>query len=249
MDTISRKVWDITMYITGTTIQGLTVQASDPTTYVTANLVMNLDAGLSSSFSGNTQWIDTISGLSFTLTGSPTFSSDNGGYLNFASGAGQYAQSPNQSFGSLTRFTTEAWHYYNGVGGGLPCLLTEVFPGANSKINYILGTGSSAGLQAGFFDGAFKVTPGYTMTVGNWYHIVGTYDGAAVKLFINNTMVYNTSAVGTPTSSTGGIRLMRRWDNADYWYGRLGVVRIYNTAFSNVQIDQNYQAVRSRFGI
>ena len=217
--------------------------------YVTANLVMNLDAGLSSSFSGNTTWVDTVSGLSFTLTGSPTFSSNNGGYLNFASGAGQYAQSPNQSFGSLTRFTTEAWHYYNGVGAGLPCLLTEVYPGATSKINYILGTGNSAGLQAGFFDGAFKVTPGYTMTVGNWYHIVGTYDGAAVKLFINNTMVYNTSAVGTPTSSTGGIRLMRRWDNADYWYGRLGVVRIYNTAFSNVQIDQNYQAVRSRFGI
>ena len=42
---------------------------------------------------------------------------------------------------------------------------------------------------------------------------------------------------------------MRRWDNPEYWGGRLGVVRIYNTAFSNVQIDQNYQAVRSRFGL
>ena len=62
-------------------------------------------------------------------------------------------------------------------------------------------------------------------------------------------MVYNTSYVGTPSSSQGGIRLMRRWDNADYWYGRLSVVRIYNTAFGNTQIDQNYQAVRSRFGI
>jgi len=237
------------MDINGVNLQGNSIYGQPPTTYVTANLVLNLDAGLTSSFSGNTTWVDTISGLSFTLTASPTFSSNNGGYLNFAAGAGQYAQSPNQSFGSLTRFTTEAWHYYNGVGTGLPCLLTEVYPGATSKINYILGTGSSAGLQAGFFDGSFKVTPGYAMTVGNWYHIVGTYDGAAAKLFINNTMVYNTSAVGTPTSSTGGIRLMRRWDNADYWYGRLGVVRIYNTALGNVQIDQNYQAVRSRFGI
>ena len=218
--------------------------------YVTANLVLNLDAGLTSSFSGNTTWRDTVSGLSFTLTGTPTFSSNNGGYLNFAAGAGQYAQSPNQGFGSLTRFTTEAWHYYDGASGWLPCLLTEVYPGVTSKINYILGSGSSTGLQAGFFDGVFwRVTTAYALTIGNWYHIVGTYDGATIKLFINNTMVYNTSYVGTPASSQGGIRLMRRWDNADYWYGRLGVVRIYNTAFGNTQIDQNYQAVRSRFGL
>ena len=66
---------------------------------------------------------------------------------------------------------------------------------------------------------------------------------------MNNTQVGTTAYTGTSTSSVGGIVLMRRWDNAEYWGGRLGVVRIYNTAFSNVQIDQNYQAVRSRFGI
>jgi hypothetical protein len=218
---------------------------------VDPDLKLWLDAGNSTSYPGTgTIWYDlTSNGNNLTLTGSPTFSSNNGGYLNFAAGAGQYAQSPNQSFGSLTRFTTEAWHYYDGASGGLPCLLTEVYPGATSRINYTLGSASSTGLQAGFFDGGWRVTTGYTLTVGNWYHIVGTYDGATVKLFINNTMVYNTSYVGTPASSAGGIRLMRRWDNPDYWYGRLGVVRIYNTAFSNVQIDQNYQAVRSRFGI
>jgi hypothetical protein len=42
---------------------------------------------------------------------------------------------------------------------------------------------------------------------------------------------------------------MRRWDNAEYWGGRLGVVRIYNTEFGNTQIAQNYNAVRSRFGL
>jgi hypothetical protein len=66
---------------------------------------------------------------------------------------------------------------------------------------------------------------------------------------VNNIQVASTAFVGTPASSQGGIRLMRRWDLGDYWGGRLGVVRIYNTALGNVQIDQNYQAVRSRFGI
>jgi hypothetical protein len=89
----------------------------------------------------------------------------------------------------------------------------------------------------------------YTLGTNTWNHIVGTYDGTTIKLFVNNTLVQSATYVGTSTSSQGGIVLMRRWDNAEYWGGRLGVVRIYNTAFSNVQIDQNYQAVRSRFGI
>ena len=54
---------------------------------------------------------------------------------------------------------------------------------------------------------------------------------------------------GTLTSSGGGIRLMRRWDNTEYWGGRLATVRIYNTEFGNTQINTNYQALRSRFGI
>ena len=83
--------------------------------YVTANLVLNLDAGLTSSFSGNTTWRDTVNGLSFTLSGTPTFSSNNGGYLSFAPASSQYAYSANQGFGNLSRWTVEAWHYFTNT--------------------------------------------------------------------------------------------------------------------------------------
>ena len=220
--------------------------------YVTANLVLNLDAGLTSSFSGNTTWRDTVNGLSFTLSGTPTFSSNNGGYLSFAPASSQYAYSANQGFGNLSRWTVEAWHYFtNTSSGSLPCILTEQYPGGTSKINFSLGSDTTSGLQNGFWDGSWHAAPssGYTLTANAWYHIIGTYDGTTIKLFVNNTQVGTTAYTGTSTSSVGGIVLMRRWDNAEYWGGRLGVGRIYNTAFSNVQIDQNYQAVRSRFGI
>lgn len=241
---------DYNMDINGVNLQGTGIYGTPPTTYVTANLVMNLDAGLTSSFSGNTTWVDTISGLSFALTGTPTFSSNNGGYLNFVPASSQSASSGNQSFGSLSRWTVEAWHYYTGTNsGGLPCILTELYPGPNSRINFSLGTNTVTGLQNGYFDGTWRVTSAYALTSNAWYHIIGTYDGTTVKLFVNNTMVQNAVQGTTSSSSGGGIRLMRRWDGAEYWGGRLGVVRIYNTAFSNVQIDQNYQAVRSRFGL
>jgi len=238
------------MDINGISLQGTNIYGASSTTYITANLVLNLDAGLSSSFSGNTTWRDTVNGLSFTLSGSPTYSSNNGGYINFVPASSQYAYSPNQSFGNLPSWTVETWHYYTGTNTGAdPCILTEQYPGVTSRINFSLGVDVSGGLQNGFWDGTWHATPAYSLTSNAWYHIVGTYDGTTVKLFVNNTQVSTLGYTGSSTSSQAGIVLMRRWDLGDYWGGGLGVVRIYNTAFGNTQINQNYQAVRSRFGI
>ena len=88
-------------------------------------------------------------------------------------------------------------------------------------------------------------------TTNNWYQIVGTYDGATIKLYVNNTLAQSTSYTpGTPLSSSGhGIRLMRRWDNADYWGGRLAIVRIYSGDIGLSGVTQNFDAQRGRFGI
>ena len=239
------------MDINGVNLQGTGIYGTPPTTYVTANLVMNLDAGLTSSFSGNTSWIDTVNGLTFTLSGSPTFSSNNGGYLNFVPASAQWASSPNQSFGSLQKYTVEVWHYFtNTNSGGLPCILTELYTGGG-VINFSLGSDTTTGLQNGFYNGSWRNTSAYTLTPNTWNHIVGTANGVTgnINLYVNNVQVAGTNSVGTLTSSGNGIRLMRRWDGAEYWGGRLGVVRIYNTEFGNTQIAQNYNAVRSRFGL
>jgi Concanavalin A-like lectin/glucanases superfamily len=210
------------------------------------SLVMNLDA---STLSANpTSWTDSVNGLTFTLFGSPTYSASNGGVLQFATASSQYAQSPNPSFGTLTKFTVETWHYYTGTNtGSSPCIITEVFTGGS--INYFLGSGTASGVQAGFFNGQFHATSGYTPTAGNWYQFVGTYDGSTVKLYVNNSLTYSTSYVGTPSSSGNGVRLMRRWDTADYWGGSLGIVNIYNYDIGASGVTASWNTNRSRFGL
>ena len=42
---------------------------------------------------------------------------------------------------------------------------------------------------------------------------------------------------------------MRRWDDGDYWGGRLSVVRIYDNALTQNQVTGNYNAQRVRFGL
>jgi hypothetical protein len=219
------------------------------TSYITP--VLSLDAA--NWTSGD--WVDSVGGKSFTLYNSPSWSSNNGGYFNFDPSFDQYAES--SSLPDLSNWTIGVWHYYDSNypnSGSAPCLVTEVYPGSTGQINYSLGN-NNGDLSIGFFDGgAWRVTDGYSLIPpgfggANWYYIVGTYDGTTINLYVNNTLYDTTNYTGTPISSQGGIRLMRRWDLGDYWSGRLATVDIYDKALNPGQIDSIWNLTKSRFDL
>jgi len=218
-------------------------------------LKMSLDAGDPASYpgaGGYSTWSDTIGSIMFTLVNGPTYNSANGGYIQFDPGSGQYGATFT-SLPTLSTWTVEAWHYYDGTNSaGSPCIVTEVFPGTTSTINYALGSlnDNTPNLQSGFYSGGWTGTPpGYTLTSGNWYQIVGTYDGTNSSLFVNNTLVAQAKGSNTPISSTGGILLMRRWDYGQYWGGKLGIVKIYEGAMNSIIVSQNWNLNKARFGL
>jgi len=213
-------------------------------------LMLNLDAA---GYAGSGPWIDTVNSLSFTLNNSPTYSGIiGGGSFNFDPASSQWANS-SASLSNLSTWTVVAWHYYAGTNTGFaPCIVTELYPSVTNTINYTLGStiSGSTNLQAGFFNGAWETTAtGYSLTSSNWYQIVGTYDGSSVKLYVNNTLINTTNYSGTPTSGGSGIRLMRRWDDADYWGGRLAIVQIYEGAFNAPHVATNWNTNKARFGL
>ena len=222
--------------------------------YVTP--VLYLDAGNPSSYpASGTVWTDIISGRTFNLINGPGYDPANGGKIYFYAPGGQYAEC-STSLPSLSTWSVGVWHYYTGQNnGGSPCIVTEVFPGSTSKINYIIGNGSDTNpdLQTGFFNSGWWLTAnGYTLTANTWYFIVGTYDGSILNLYVNNTLI-NTTYYGEPQpislSSQGGIRLMRRWDAGQYWDGYLSTVGIYNKDLSPSQISSIWNTQKSRYGL
>ena len=226
---------------------GITIESGT----IAPTLMLNLDGA---SYGGSGPWIDSVSARSFTLYGSPTYSpSIGGGSFDFDPSSSQYAQC-NSSLSNLTTWTAIAWHFYTGANTGTaPCILTEVFPSGTNQINYSLGSifgGSSTYLTSGFFNGAWRSTPtGYSLPTSGWYQIVGTYDGTANKLYVNNTLVQSANYSGTPAAGTAGIRLMRRWDDPDYWAGRLAIVQIYDGALDATAVTNNWNANKARFGL
>ena len=235
---------------TGISVTGESASPPGPT-----NPYLSLDAG---NYSGSGPWIDGYTGsTAFTLYGSPSWSNSIGGGSFLFNGSGQYAQCNNPNLGSYSTWTIQVWMYHLGVTGPAAAIFTEVFPGTTSNINYSLGNnrgglpGSDPNyLYSGFYNGAWRTTAdGITLTPNNWYFLAGTYDGTANKLYINGSLVSSVAYSGTPISSGGGIRLMRRWDTAEYWQGRLAIAKVANFAYTATDITNNWNANKSRFGL
>ena len=232
---------------TGLTIGGgITFTAILPTP-VSAGLQVNLDAA---TYSGTGPWIDSVNAAQYALFNGVSYSSTTGGgSFGFDPALTQYAYC-SSTLPTFINWTVEAWHYYDGTYNvGDPCIVSQQY---TSSINFALGSvsTSSPGLQAGFFNGAWQATNPQTLTVGNWYQVVGTCNGTDVSIYINGALMSSQAwAASAPSSSGGGTYLMHRWDNSDCWGGRLSIVRVYDTDITAAGVTQNWLADRARFGL
>ena len=64
---------------------------------------------------------------------------------------------------------------------------------------------------------------------------------------MNNVQVGGFAATGNAISSQGGINLMRRWDNAEFWGGYLSIVKIYAGNIGSGGVADDWNANLPRF--
>ena len=215
---------------------------------------LSLDAGNPASYPGSgATWTDTVGSIPFTLVNSPTYSSSNGGYLQFTPSSGQYGYS-STNLGTLANWSIEAWHYYDGTNTSSgPNIFTE-YQYAGGDINLGLGWGNGSGadseLNAWWYGGGFHGTSSYSLTPGAWYQIVGTFNGTTLNLYVNNTLVRTaTEPPGGAANSGIGYGLMTRWDPGGLWGGRLAILNLYNTDIGAGGVTTSWNANRTRFGL
>jgi hypothetical protein len=228
-------------------------------TIVQQGLVLNLDAGNIYSYAGaGATWYD-VSGNSFnaTLINSPTYTSDNGGVLNWASANSQYATVPMSSTLRVANITQEAWVYLSGTAD-------QVFIGSqygtssnNSFAIWVQSGAFAFGVNTG---GNFYYSTISTVSTGVWYNLTHTYNATTQLFYINGVLAatYNSAASGNISYDTSNTLLAIGADfngtgynvgPGVYTNGKMPVVRIYNIALSAAQVLQNYNATKGRFGL
>jgi hypothetical protein len=235
------------MIIQGVTLVGVTVY--DGVVY--NGLQLYLDASNTTSYPGTgTTWFD-LSGqgndvamqnsgsISYTALGGGYFTTGSNGYFNRASTTGIPTGNSN--------YTLSAWIQYGSswpASGGIIGIGSAW--GTTNAVNALRTNNTNSFYNYWWLVdllGNSSLSP-----ATQWFNIVAKFDGTTRSIWVNGSQI----ASDTPgsghnvTTSALGIAVTA---NTEYLNGNIGQALIYNRALTTAEIQQNYNAVRSRYGV
>jgi hypothetical protein len=214
---------------------------------VTNGLVLALDAANRRSYvSGSSVWND-ISGNrnSGSLVNTPIFDSANMGSMLF--GANTYAFCENNTSLQISSGSISAWIKTTNAGSSYKGIITKqqnfgLFTFDNILVTYDWGNSAQRSTGINIADGLWKnVAMTFTTNIGTPSNNAIIYlNGIAVltttiKLF-DNTIRVEVARGGTIPSG-----------DSQYFTGNISNTKIYNRVLSPEEIQQNYEALKSRY--
>jgi hypothetical protein len=226
-------------------------------------LVLALDAANPKSYPGTgTTWSNLTGSGSGVLTNGPTFDGVNNGRIIF-DGSNDYANAATTGVFIPNNFTYEIWcipttthqidsQTTSGTGGvsGQRYLMDPAFvdsPNAGSGIS--IGTNGVSVYEhsAAYMPATLVDTTAISSTLPTQINVV--YSNKQPSLYLNSNFI----KTGL-TSPRTNIYVNIVWVGGSasgygYFQGSIFLVRVYNRALSAAEIQQNYNATRSRFGI
>jgi len=190
---------------------------------------------------------DVLGGNDGTLTGGPkTAQGKFGDGLQF-DGVDDFAKVPEISLGD---FTIEAWFkalsapgtwsriFDGGIGAPRDVFITPNHGRTGSDIGYAIHASGGALSEFG---------SGVKVTVGEWYHVAGTYDkgGEGMKFYVNAELkgsnAYNKESFEDWASPHNWYLAKANW-NDPLFPGIIDEFRIYDRVLSEKEIKQNIEA-------
>jgi hypothetical protein len=195
-------------------------------------LILNLDAAKKDSYPGSGANLYDISGNSVTSTLAGTYSFTSTANVSCIrltnSSSNRLSNISRINCSSITTVTTVSMWYYQHSGPATRYLLDARTGGANAYINDGNGFGTDWATGALYKNGiSLAVSWTNVETIGSWQNIV---------VIANAPM-------------TDDINLFSRYSNDEGLDVSFSIVHIYNRALSAAEIQQNYNALKSRFGL
>ena len=202
---------------------------------------------------GNTTWRDVSgNGNTGTLTNSPTFSNTNGGTLLF-NGTNQAIDVTSNSSLRPTNVTLSVWFNRNNstiVGNEAIAESRK-----SSWVSYAIHiTSTSLDWFIGYLD-----TPPYSTSVGasgnyvdgNWHNVVGTYDKQNLKIYVDGVLKTTSNSFTSDILYSGDLLFIIGFhaESTTYFEGKISTASLYNRALTAVEVLQNYEATKTRFGL
>jgi len=185
---------------------------------------------------------DTIGANHGVLVNGATFVEGKIGQAFSFDGIDDYVQIPNSEVLEASTISVEAW--VNAMAPANDAYIVAKGASGDVASSYALYTGATGGLFFYISDGvAYVESPdaGAGVWDGNWHHIVGTFDGSMVRLYVDGLEI----DAGTPTALQIGYALPTTNDlflgsyqgaAAHPFVGSIDEVSVFNRALTRAEV-------------
>jgi hypothetical protein len=224
---------------------------------VTDGLVLYLDAANPKSYvSGSTTWTDiSKGGNNGTLLNGFLYSNTNKGEITF-DGVNQWVtfqNNPNLYFLGLQPYTLSIWvNIVSATSGIFHGLINREFGAPRNGYNlWFFRDPTVIAIASERFGGTgqkvtFVLLP-FDQSIGVWNQFTVTFDGLTLRFYLNGLLAHSAAANGNITNTSGTLQIARR--QTDFANCKIANVLIYGKSLSDLEVLQNFNATRSRFGI
>ena len=225
-------------------------------TPVTSNLVLHYDPYQIPSYSGSGSTVYDLT--SNSLNGTLSNVTYTGSYFTYNGSSSQVAIADNAALepGSGD-WTVEVW--VNQSVSGNDVVLGKFDPGGlASDVSYSIrttGTAYYAQLGSGTGSGAtlYVNSTIYTGTLGTWYQLVYVFTNVAantLQTFVNGTSIGTVNHSLASILNTSANLYIGSYNNGEFaqWFdGKIGIVRIYNKALTPTEVLNNYNVDKWKY--
>jgi fibronectin type 3 domain-containing protein len=170
-----------------------------------------------------------------TLAGPTWAAGKYGSALNFDGVNDWVSIADANSLDLTTGMTLEAWVRPAALGTSWRTALFKEQPG-NLVYGLYANRETGAPNAQAFVSGSAREADGAALPLNTWTHLAATYDGAALKLWINGTQSASLALSGNISTSTGALRIGGNNVWPEWFSGLIDEVRIYNRALSQTEL-------------
>jgi hypothetical protein len=213
---------------------------------ITDGLVLCLDAANRKSYPGSgTTWTDLSGrGNTGTLTNGVGYSGDNLGSLSF-DGVNDYISTP--ITGTFSQITFDFWGFFDDPTLNMLSRNESAFGDWTSdRVHFgTRYTGSSAGMHFNV-NGIWQTTPPTNLRYG-WNHYSLIYNTVSNQKLVYLNGILSSSNVTNGSMVLGDFKLGVATNLNAYYRGNISNFKTYNRALTAAEIQQNFNATKSRF--
>ena len=205
---------------------------------------------------GTTTWRDTSgngnNGTFGASTAEPTYSNQNGGVIVFDGTNDFVSISSLASFNFGSAMSVFVWH--KNIGGDYRGVIANTYGGGGFDLRYgredFFGGGNNGTILNVYINtssGTFSRSINAELNV--WGNYGFTYTGSSLIAYKNGVSFSTISASGNVSVTSNSVIIGKNLVGSEFLSGNVAIVFIYNRALSALEIMQNFQATKTRFGL